>query len=991
MKNLNWKVLLFLFMLPCFGYAQQAITGMVTESDGVSPIPGVNIVIKGTTSGTISGMDGSYSINVNEGETLVFSFVGFVSKEVLVGQESTINVSLETDAIGLEEVIAVGYSSKKKTEISSAVVNVSSEKLQTSTSHDVATMLQGKVAGLQVMSDQQSVGGSPQMRIRGSGSISASSSPLWVVDGIIGGSFDPQDVADITVLKDAGATGLYGSRAAGGVIVVTTKRGKAGDTKVRISSTTGIVKPNWGNLEFMDGPEFYDLIRRGFALGGKTESEFLALFPSEVRNVNYDWMGFMYDQGFVTTNNISLSGGNEKTTFYLSGNYNHEDGILRSDVYDRGSATLNLSHKLSDKLSIQLNTFSSFVKNQNTTSFTVFNVPFDTPYDEDGNVRPQDWVRNNYYTQERINFALPEELGSYNERGTLTLNPSLKLDYNPTEWMSVSASTRINYMSSVLERYDADGAQSTDIGGEVRNNLTRNSDILTNAILRLYKSYGEHALSGIIGGEFNEITHKYFEAHGAGYSGESTILDVAAVPQSVSGNNRTTTYNSFFSQVDYNYQSKYFFTGSYRVDGSSRFGANNRYGQFWSVAGSWMLSNEDFINDLGLFNSLKLRSSYGLTGNASLDDYVHLNTFTLDASYMGENALSALSIGNPDLTWEVARTFNLGVDASVLDNRISMTLDYYYSKNSDLLFRVPLPAEFGYSEQWRNIGRLDNWGYELALDIAAVKTPDFNWNVNLQIGYSQDEVKELPGEAIDADEDGLLDNSIVYLGSDLFSNKILQVGGNRSMFYAAEWYGADPQTGGARWVSGYNNDGSPVLTDNREEALWLTAKGMPDFMGGFTNVFEYKGLSLETVFSYAFGDFTIIRDNAYDNDGQYLFRPEMVVYGQEDRWEKPGDVSSRTPWVYQGDLRSSQYSSKYWENGNYLKLASLSLGYSFNKNVTQRLGLGALKVFARGENLKVWHKSSGISPELTGFDADAPTRNSRPLPSKVVFGIDLTL
>lgn len=991
MKNLNWKALLFLFMLPYIGFAQQAIKGKVTEKIGSLPIPGVNIVIKGTTTGTISGADGTYSINAKEDETLVFSFVGFASKEVLVGKQTSINVELETDAIGLEEVIAVGYSSKKKTEISSAVVNVSSEKLQTTTSHDVGTMLQGKVAGLQVLSDQQSVGGSPNIRIRGSGSISASSAPLWVVDGIIGGSFDPQDVADITVLKDAGATGLYGSRAAGGVIVVTTKRGKSGKTKVRITSTNGIVKPNWGNLEFLDGPEFYDLIKHGFALGGKTESEFLALFPAEVRNVNYDWLGFMYDQGLVTTNNISLSGGDDKTTFYISGNYNHEDGILRNDLYDRGSATLNFSHKVNDKLSLQLNTFASFVKNQNTNSFTVFNVPFDTPYDENGVVRDQAWVRNNYYTQERLNFALPEELGSFNDRGSLRINPSLKIDYSPTDWMTVSASTRINYMSSVLERYDAEGAQSTDIGGEVRNNLTRNSDILTNAILRMYKSFDEHSLSGIIGGEFNEISNKYFEAHGAGYSGESTILDVAAVPQSVSGNNRTTTYNSVFSQIDYNYQSKYFFTGSYRVDGSSRFGANNRYGQFWSVAGSWLLSNEDFINDLGVFNALKVRSSYGLTGNAGLDDYVHLNTFTLDASYMGQNALSALSIGNPDLTWEVARTFNLGLDASVWDNRFNVTLDYYYSKNSDLLFRVPLPAEFGYSEQWRNLGRLDNWGYELAINVSPVKTTDFNWNIDFQIGYSQDEIKTLPGEAVDLDEDGFMDNSIVYLGGDLFSDKIMQVGGNRNTYYAAEWYGADPQTGGARWISGANSDGSPVLTDNREEARKLTAKGIPDFIGGFTNTFEYKGLSLETIFSYGFGDFTIIRDNAYDNDGQYLFRPEMVVYGQKDRWEKPGDVSSRTPWVYQGDLRSSQYSTKYWENGNYLKLASISLAYTFGKNITDKIGLGSLKVFARGENLKVWHKSSTITPELTGFDADAPTRNSRPTASKIVFGIDLTL
>lgn len=970
---------------------QKKITCKVVDSSG-APLPGVTVIVKGTTKGGITDLSGVFTIDgVSSDDVLVFSFIGMQTQEVLVGDQSAFDVRMEEDVVGLEEVIAVGYSSKKKTEISSAVVNVAAEKLQTSTNHDVASMLQGKVAGLQVMSDQQTVGASANIRIRGSGSISASSAPLWVVDGIIGGSFDPQDVADITVLKDAGATGLYGSRAAGGVIVVTTKKGKAGETKIRLTSTTGVTSPNWGNLEFLDGPELYDLWKRGFILGGKTESDFLAQFPAEVRDINYNWQDFMYGNGLVTTNGISLSGGNDKTTFYISGNYNHEDGILRNDIYDRGSATLNFSHKISDKLSMQLNTFASFVKNQNTTSFTVFNVPFDTPYDEDGNVREQIWVRNNYYTQERLNHALPEEKGNFNNTGTLVLNPSLKVDYSPTDWMTISASTRLNYRSSVLESYRADGSQTTDLGGEVRNNLTRDTDVLNNMILRLYKSFGEHSLSGIVGGEFNQVQHKFFEAHGAGFSGESTILDVAATPQSVSGRDRTTTYNSVFSQVDYNYVGKYFFTGSYRVDGSSRFGENNRYGKFWSVAGSWMLGEEDFVKNLGIFDLLKIRGSYGLTGNASLDDYVHLNTFTLNASYMGNNALSAASIGNPDLTWEVARTFNFGVDASILNNRVNVTLDYYYAKNSELLFRVPLPSEFGYSEQWQNIGQLDNWGYELALDVIPVKTSDFMWNANLQIGYNKDEIKKLPGEAVDNDGNGYYDNSIIFSPNDADRVRIFEVGGSRNQYYGAKWYGADPQTGGARWISGYNEDGSPILTDNRLSAEFITAKAIPDFMGGFTNTFDYKGFSLETVFSFGFGNFSVERDRQYDSDGQFLYRPELVVYGQDDRWEKPGDVSVRTPWVYQGNIQGSQYSSRFWENGNYLKLASLSLGYQFKKSFTNKLGISSLKTFARGENLKVWHKSSMISPELAGFDSAMPARNFRPFATKFVFGIDLTL
>jgi len=640
---------------------------------------------------------------------------------------------------------------------------------------------------------------------------------------------------------------------------------------------------------------------------------------------------------------------------------------------------------------MQLNTFASFVKNQNTTSFTVFNVPFDTPYDEKGIVRDQTWVRNYYYTQERLNHALPEEKGNFNNTGTLVLNPSLKVDYNPTDWMTISASTRLNYNTSVQEIYLANGSQTTDLGGEVKNNMSSYTDVLNNMILRLNKSVGEHSFSGIVGGEFNQINYKYFQAHGTGFSGESTILDVAATPKSVSGRNRTTTYNSVLSQFDYNYLGKYFFTGSYRVDGSSRFGVNNRYGKFWSAAGSWMMSEEKFIKDLAIFDLLKLRGSYGLTGNASLDDYVHLNTFTLNASYMGQNALSALSIGNPDLTWEVARTFDIGVDASILNKRVNITLDYYYAKNSDLLFRVPLPSEFGYSEQWQNIGRLDNWGYEVALDIVPVKTPDFVWNANFQIGFNKDEIKKLPGEAIDKDGNGYYDNSIIFTPNDADRVRIYQIGGSRNEYYGAKWYGADPETGGARWISGYNEDGSPILTADRTKAMFITSKAIPDFMGGFTNTFDYKGFSLETIFSYGFGNFTVDRDRQYDSDGQFVYRPELVVYGQDDRWEKPGDISSRPPWVYQGNIQGSQYSSRYWENGNYLKLASLTLGYQFKQSFTKKIGISSLKTFVRGENLKVWHKSSMISPELAGFDSNMPARSFRPFATKFVFGIDLTL
>lgn len=984
-NNVKYNTLNFLEAADTSHLIQQSVISGVVMDDSNAPLPGATVVVKGKSTGTITDFDGNFSIGPVEPSTiLVFSYIGFKKKEVLVGNQQQINVTLESDVVGLQEVIAIGYSAKRKTEISSAVVNISEERLQTSSNPDVETLLQGKIAGVQVFSDQQFSGQAANIRIRGSGSISANSAPLFVVDGIIGGSFDPNDVADITVLKDAGATGLYGSRAAGGVIVVTTKKGKTGETKVRLTTQNGGTMPNWGNFEFLDGPELLDLYRQGFSNGGFSEDEFNAIFPAEVQNNNFDWNDFLYGNGLVSTTNLSVSGGNEKTNFYISGNYQFEDGVLRNDKYSRASTTINFSHNISDRLSFQLNTYARLVENDRNTGFTVYNVPFDTPYDENGVVRSNEWVKNNYITQERINHALPEENGDFDNFKVITLNPSLKLDYRPTDWLTLSGSARVNYQSNKRELFKAEESGTTSFPGELRNNLRERTDVLTNAIARAYKGFGNHSITALVGMEFNQIDNKFFEAFGTGIPDGAYVLDVAATPQAVSGNSQRTTFNSYFSQLDYNYDSKYFLTASFRTDGSSRFGADNRFGNFWSVAGSWMLSEEDFIKDGDLFQQLKLRASYGLTGNAGLDDYAHLSTYSFSAAYLGENALTPQTLGNSTLTWEIARQFNAGFDASMFNSRANISFDYYYTKNSDLLFRVPLPSELGFSDQWRNIGQLDNWGYEVSLDLLPIKTKDFSWNSNFQIGFNKNEVKELSGEAIDEDGDGYFDNSVVN------NDQILEVGGPRNQFYGREWFGADPATGDARWISGYDANGEPILTDNIQEGRFITAKGIPDFIGGFTNDFRFKGFNLESIFSFGFGDYTVERDIAYDNDGNRVFRPEQRIYGDPGRWEQPGDVSTRPRFVYQNNSTGSSYSSRYWENGDFVKLAALTLGYNFDSKALDQIGLGNLRVFLRGENIKVWHKSSTITPELAGFDSDAPDRNQRPTVAKVVLGLDIT-
>jgi TonB-linked SusC/RagA family outer membrane protein len=977
-SSLRFLFLWLLLLISASGaFAQNAVTvtGTVTEENG-TPMPAVNVLVTGTTIGVMTDDGGKYTLNVPAGRTsLTFSFIGFESQTVEIGNRTAVNVTMSYAVNQLDEIVAIGYTTRSRTEISSSFAKVESAQLQKSTANNIVAGLQGKVAGVMVLNNQQSVSGTPDIRIRGTGTLSTDAKPLWVVNGVIGGSYDPNDVESITILKDAGATGLYGSRAANGVIVVTTKSGKGAKKLFSFDAKIGISNPNFGNIKYLGTPELYPLIKEGYINAGRTAADFYAAYPDST--VNYDWEEWFYSPALNQSYNLSYANSDEKTNMFLGVNYYTEEGMLRATAFNRLSATIKLDHQMAEKAKLSLGLYGEYNEAIGTQMNTDPITPFDRPYKDDGTVVPEAEVKATYKQLEKLNPALTVETGSYNNYFTFKLNPYVNFDFEILPWLSFKSNTRMNLVQVMQKEYQGKGSQlAYSVDGAVHNANSLTYDILNNELLTFEKNFGKHSINGLVGAEFNYIQYENIDATATGLLPGSEVLSAAAAPKSIYGTKRITTYNSYLSQITYNYKQTYFLTGSYRIDGSSRFGANNMYGNFWSVAGSYLMSNEDFIKNISFIDELRVRASYGLTGNANLPDYMHLKTFSRTTSYDGGNASVPIALGNPDLTWEIANTFNTGFNLSIF-NRLSITFDYYYKINDDLLYNVPLDGSTGYDLQWQNLGRLDVWGYDLSVNADIIKRGGFTWNADLQLGYNQDEVKDIP--------------------NTIKGTMILEEGGAHYQWYHQEWAGVDPTTGNPMWylhdeATGErltNEAGSDSTTFVYNNATRIrNGKATPDFMGGFINTFSYKGFTLNLDWNFAFGNYYLMRDGNYDHDGVSNLKALLDIEG-ETRWHKPGDIATQPKYVINNTSYSSSVSSRYQENGNYIKLATIALGYDFPKKITDKLHMKGLSVFIRGENLKIWNKAIFYTPEYAGFDGTPAGRYDRPFASKTIGGLSI--
>ncbi len=1011
-KTLQRCILLILLLTGNQLYAQEIrVSGTVTGSDGT--IPGVSVTLKNGTIGAATNTNGNFNITVPQNGVLVFSALGYETKEEAINGRSVINVYLADDAATLEDVVVVGYTSKKQSELSSSVVVVSDKELKGIQSNDLGSMLQGKVAGLVVSNSNGRPGEAATMVIRGVGSIGAGYAPLYVVDGIIGGSADPNDILSVTVLKDAAATGLYGSRASNGVIVITTKSGQSGDTRVSYNGSFGTSHHQNGNFKVMNSAQFYEFAKQGYqnffnnnvaagnpAYVNRSFDTYLeSVLPASLLNTDTDWQSLLTRTGTVNNHHLSVSGGNEKTTFYLSGNYFDEKGTVISTEYQNVNLRANIRHKLSNvftldaRLSAGSNKRPNEPRSDGVLNQYYLNVPWDNPYEDDG-ITPYNPTRPgaSWHGNNKTNYIYDRDHYSDVTKRT-NAGGDFRLEAKITDWMTFSTSNSIGFsFADWTQLFDKYHNTAVAERGRLSQTYEHSNSYLTSNLLRMHQSYGSHNFSGILGQEYSYSEWQNTAAVGTDMVIGLSALNSAGQPKSVGGNKSETGFLSYFGQLDYNYQDKYFLVGSLRRDASSRFGSNNQWGTFYSAGASWILNRENFLSDVQWLDLLKLKASYGTTGNANITNYLALGTYSFISAgtYDGNSGARPARLPNQNLSWEMAYTTNIGIEFAAF-KRAKLEVDFYNKTTKDLLQSVPLSAASGFANQQRNVGSINNRGLDLNLSVKVIDNTSFNWASNFNFNINKNKVLSL-------------DN-----GNDIFTsdpaNMIIREGLPLRYFYMKEWAGVDPATGGPLWTRWEDEEGKLLHGADKKDPAKITTtdqynlasnllvgSAYPDFVGGFRNDFSYKNFSLSILTNMSFGQSVFLASRqSQDADGTYFSQNQMILQDKYTRWEKPGDIATHPQIIAGGNKNSNSISSRFLEDASFFRIQNIRLGYTFPNKV---YGISNLNMYSSIDNAYVFTKFSGADPDS---DMERPTTStdasrSRYSPTrKVTFGINFSL
>ncbi len=957
------------------------ISGIVKDEKG--PLSDASVTLKSNPKvGTTTDVNGRYSLTVPANSVLVFSFKGYKSMEMPVKGRSSVDLVLQAENNTLNDVVVVGYTSKQRSQISSSVSIVSGKELNDVTSNNLTNLLQGKAPGVVVSNSSGNPNANSNIVIRGSSSISAGGEPLMVVDGIIGGNANPTDVESVTVLKDASATGLYGSRAANGVIIITTKSGRAGKTRVTLNASTGFNNVSMGNFKVMNSQQLYDYQKTFF----KPE-DFARERPVSLLSQNTNWHDLTYRTGITKNYEVAVSGGSEKTQFYVSGNYYNEEGTVRHTGIERFNLRTNLSHRINEKLklSVRINGSNRIFENEASGNYgaisaAVQNMPFDNPYNADGSIKigtEPGWVG-----REQDNFLHGWQY-NFDKGKALSIDGDINLDYFITRNLTFSTYNRASYRNSKNELYYDVRAKAGKGLGELTNSYNYNNKLITSNRLSFEKKFGSHSLSAIAVAEAEKNYSDQNTLFGTKISAGLHVMEAAATILRPTASPGSTTENAFTKglvQVDYNFNNRYFVIGSFINESSSRFGKNNRAADFYTFGTSWIISNEDFMQNLKTFSLLKVRASYGSTGNANIGDYQSLGLYSYAYQYAGNPAAVPFQIPNNDLTWEKAKSLDFGLDIGLF-TRISLNVDWYNKTTKGLLLNVPLPTTSGYSSVIQNVGSVKNTGIELNLTTKNFSGKDFQWETRFNIAFNKNEVL------------------ILNKGKDITTGDMrISVGHDLYTWYFRKWAGVDPQNGDPLWetVTSDASGNKVVSTTNNYNlaTLQFSGKATPDFTGGINNVISFKSITLSAFANFVSGGL-VYDQNFAGSDGAYQTYNEAVLQDGQKRWEKPGDIATHPKSVYGGNLNSNKPSSRFLQDGSYIRLRNITLGYNLPGRFLNKMHINNARIFASGDNLWTGTKYLGIDPEVALSPGNGATIGNSgsaykyPISKKLLFGINL--
>jgi TonB-linked SusC/RagA family outer membrane protein len=968
------------------------ISGTVTSNEDGSSLPGVNVVLKGTTKGVLTDADGKYSISAPTGGTLVFTYIGFKEQEAVIGGRSLINVILESDLQVLDEVIVTGFGSQIKRELTGNIARI---KMSETADMPVTTFeqaLQGKAAGVQINQGSGKLGQTMRISVRGQSSVSASNEPLYVIDGIpmtqntgrrdvnAMADINPQDIESIEILKDASAGAIYGARAANGVVLITTKGGKSGRTNVNFGVQFGSSKPTKA-LKFLNTQQYIDFYR--VAAGnadvldgldpsdpGSNTSYMEDFFVTQsvgtfgtANQADTDWGQLAFQDAPQQQYDLNINGGNEKTSFYISGQLLDQTGILIGNAFGRMSGRVNVNHKVSKRMNIGINMGLTRSLNERVSGDNSFGNPLQlvalppmTPSTDPSTGLPVGTPPGDISIPMYFNSLIYIGNSYFNTTNHRNIG-NVYGDYEIFKGLRFRTEFALDFLNSHVERYYNSKTQRNTGApmGIADNSFRRVENYNTNNYFSYIKELGLHGVNATLGMSFQNAQDKFMYAEGQDFPSDAyKQIQSAARKTDASSTRSDYSFVSYFARVNYKWSDKYLLGLSGRMDGSSRFGANNRYGFFPAVSAGWVVSEEEFLKNAGAISFLKVRGSWGKTGNAEIGNFPQLGLYSGDAGYAGLPGQRPSQIGNPDLGWETTKQFDVGIDFGFLKNRINGEIDFYVKNTTGLLLNVNVPGTTGFESIVKNVGSLRNRGFEFVINSDNL-IGDFKWRTAFNAAINRNEITNIDGQII---EGGVSSMSRAMEGHPI------------GTFYTVEYAGVDPANGDALWYKNTKNEDGTLdrTTTNRynDAQRVVVGNALPKWTAGLNNSFSYKGFDLNVLFNGVFGN----KLNFY-GAGRYAsangrFEDNQTV-NQLDAWT-PQNTNTNVPQARLFYNNGAQASSRFIEDGSFIRLRNVTLGYNLPKKVLSNIKLNSVRVYVTGQNLLTFTKYSGWDPEVNSDD-----------------------
>ena len=989
------------------------VSGSVTDAEGF-PMEGAAVVVKGTSSGTTTNPEGRFELSVPRDAVLVASYIGYISQEMKVGGEHTINFVLLEDSAYLDDVIIVAYGTMSKSDFTGSASQVSGDRIAQSSAESVDKGMIGKISGVRVASSTGDPGSAGSVQIRGVSSISAGTSPLYVVDGVVISSstegdlnvgyksmgilntLNPDDVESVTVLKDAAAASLYGSRAANGVILITTKRGRQGKTTVTYSGEAGFSNMAVSRaLKMMDGPQFISYLKaagdNAFAINpaysyGYTGDEIASMVADPSGNTSTDWTKEVFRTAFQQNHQLSLTAGTDKTKVYAGLGYTDTDGIVIGSYFERFSGRVNVDHKVNQWLNVGIRQMLSFTsaKGHSDQSSQAQGMGYATPLgvltqsDPTASAKNPDGTWNEYVSwsgQTGNPHILFDSDTEYNKTHTMRSLSNLDLELKFTDYLSLTNTFGYDYIDNKQYLWWApssiDGAALNGLSAEY---IFQTSDLTNSTLLRFRDTYGSHNVSALAGYEVADHRVRYTYAGANNYPNDK--LNALSVGQmyGVGGASYRSFMASVLANVNYDYDNKYYASASFRRDGSSRLGPDSRWANFWSVSAAWRLSDEPFMQAVSrLFNDFKIKASYGTNGNLPSGYYSYKGLYSASGGYGVGSAIFWSNPENDSLGWEKSRNFNVGFDWNMF-NRLDLAAEYYNKYTSSLIFDMPASAVTGFSSYTANVGNLLNEGVEMEIGAQIVDLLNFSWAVNFNFTWQRSVVKNLPNDGAD----------IPYGDGSMY---IHREGASMYSFYLPVWKGVNPETGlGEFWID--PSDHSKGVTNFYTEAgNAIVGKAMPDVLGGFsTNMTFLNGLlDLSFLISYQFGG------SLFDYPGYFThcdgFRAASMNAAADaaDYWTPDNRDAAYPMPIMNNPYRWDRFSSRLIKSTDNIRMREIALGC----NIPVKRYVERLRVYVKANNpFMIWSAVPDIDPDvaINGYrTVDVPVTKSFTL------GLNITL